>query len=140
MQIRDLVTLRLPPWLLGQTYLSALTMTLTGQQNAFSSVNVDLDFLQITPLDGWRMLECAGYGIVQNDRLLDDGINEVAYIDNGVGIGKAGYLIGYGTPIALYPNKDQKLYLLMHSWQYNTAEIDRTVSVKLYYRPRRRGI
>jgi hypothetical protein len=140
MLIRDLLTLRLPPWLIGQTDLSELTMTLTGQQTTGSSVNVYLDFLQITPLDGWRMMECIGYGILQNSRLVDDGIHDVAYVDTGSGSDKAGYLVSYGNPITLYPAKDQKLYFLMHSNVMNTAEIARTATVKLYYRPRRRGL
>jgi hypothetical protein len=140
LQIRDLFTLRLPPWLLGQTNLKTLTMLMTGQQNTGSPINVDLDFIQITPLDGWRMLECAGYGVVQNSRMIDDGFNEVAYIDNGAGDDKAGLLIGYGNPIHLYPGKKQRLYFLMHTWEYNRAEIAQTATVKLYYRQRRRTL
>jgi hypothetical protein len=139
-QIRDLLTLRLPPWLLGQTNLQELTMILTGQQSTGSPVDVNLDFLQITPLDGWRMLECSGYGAVQNERFVDDGVNEVSYMDDGAGDNKAGILVGYGSPIALYPNKLQRLYFLMHSNSTNIAEIARTASVKLFYRPRRRTI
>lgn len=138
--IRDLFTLRLPPWLLMQTNLSELTMILTGQQITGSPVNVNLDFLQLTPLDGWRMLECAGYGILQNERLVDDGFTENKYIDDGAGDKKAGIIVGYGKPIELYPGKDQKLYFLMHSGSTNTAEIARTISVKLFYRPRRRTL
>jgi hypothetical protein len=140
LQIRDLFTLRLPPWLLGQTNLEGLTMILTGQQNTGSPINVNLDFLQITPLDGWRMLECAGYGIAQNERIIDDGINGSFYIDNGSGDNKAGILVGYGNPITLYPGKKQRLYFLLHSNIANTAEILRTVTVKLYYKPRRRTL
>lgn len=139
-QIRDLFTLRLPPWLLGQTNLKTLTMLMTGQQTTGSPVNVDLDFIQITPLDGWRMLECAGYGVVQNSRMVDDGFNEVAYIDNGAGDDKAGILVGYGNPITLYPGKKQRLYFLMHTWEGDKAEIARTATVKLYYRPRRKTL
>jgi len=138
--VRDLFTLRLPPWLLGQTNLTALTMIMTGQQNTGSPISVNLDFEQITPLDGYRMLECAGYGVVQNGRMIDDGLNEVAYIDNGAGDDKAGILIGYGNPIALYPGKKQRLYFLMHSSTSQLAEIARTISVKLFYHPRRRTL
>jgi len=135
--IRDLFTLRLPPWLLGLTDLNALTMVMTGQQSSGSSVNVNIDFLQVTPLDTWRMLECTGYGVSQNERLIDDGLNEVAYIDNGSGDNKLGIIVGYGNPIALYPGKKQRLYFLMHSNIANAAEILRTISVKIYYHPRR---
>ena len=138
--VRDLFTLRLPPWLLQQTNLTALTMIMTGQQNTGSPISINLDFQQITPLDGYRMLECAGYGVVQNGRMIDDGLNEVAYIDNGAGDDKAGILIGYGNPIALYPGKKQRLYFLMHSSTSQLAEIARTISVKLFYHPRRRTL
>ena len=86
------------------------------------------------------MLECSGYGVLQNSRMIDDGINRITYIDSGAGSDKAGYLVGYGSPIALYPGKNQKLYFLMHSVYGDTAEIDRTASIKLFYRPRRRTI
>lgn len=140
LQIRDLFTLRLPPWLLGQTNLDELTMIMTGQQNTGYPVNVDIDFLQITPLDGYRMLECAGYGVTLNNRMIDDGFNGVAYIDDGSGGNRAGYLVGYGEQIKLYPGKAQRLYFLMHSASGNIAEIDRTIVVKLYHRPRRKTL
>lgn len=136
-QIRDLFTLMLPPWLPGQTNLKELKMVLMGTQNTGSPVDVDIDFLQLTPLDGWRMLECAGYGIAQNERLVDDGVNGNSYIDNGADDNKAGILVGYGNPIALYPGKNQRIYFLMHSNMADTAEILRTISVKLFYHPRR---
>ena len=140
-QIRDLFTIRLPPWLLGSNNLKELTMVMTGQQITGAPVNVDLDFLQITPLDGWRQLECAGYGVFQNERMIDDGVNEVAYIDNGAGDNKAGILVGYGNPIALYPGKKQRLYFLMHHADLTEpAEIARTASIKLFYHPRRKTL
>src|SRR4030042_3029091 len=139
LSIRDMATFRLPPWLLGQSDLSALSMVLTGQ--IFSGTQlVNLDFLQITPLDDWRMLECAGYGVVENSRMIDDAMNETKYIDDGSGDNKAGILVGYGNPIHLYPGKDQRLYFLMHSHTANIAEILRTISVKLFYRPRRKTL
>jgi hypothetical protein len=140
LQIRDMFTLRLPPWLPGQTNLSALSMVLVGQQSTGSPINVDLDFLQVTPLDGWRMLECAGYGISYTERLIDDGVNGYIYVDNGAGDNKIGDFAGYGNPIALYPGKKQRLYFLMHTTSMDVAEILRTISVKLYYHPRRRTL
>ena len=140
LQIRDMFTFRLPPWLIGQSNLASLDLIMTGYQNTGSSINLNLDFLQITPLDGWRLLECSGYGVLQNSRMIDDGVNGICYIDSGVGSDKAGYLVPYGNSLELYPNKKQKLYFLMHSVYGNQAEIDRTISVKLFYRPRRRTI
>ncbi len=140
LQIRDMFTLRLPPWLLGQSSLASLDLVMSGFQNTGSSINLNLDFIQVTPLDGWRLLECSGYGVLQNSRMVDDGVNDVCYIDTGAGSDKAGYLVPYGSPIELYPGKKQKLYFLLHSNIGNQAEILRTASVKLFYRPRRRTI
>jgi len=140
LQIRDLFTLRLPPWLLGQTNLGWLNMILAGQQSTGAPIDVKLDFLQLTPLDGWRQLECVGYGAVQNERIVDDGVNGSCYTDNGAGDNKSGRLIGYGNPIELYPGKKQRLYFLMHSDNSYNAEIARTISVKLFYHPRRRTL
>jgi hypothetical protein len=86
------------------------------------------------------MLECAGYGILQNQRLIDDGVSGDAYIDDGAGNDKLGIIVKYGNPIGLYPGKKQRLYFLMHSSITDTAEIARTISAKLYYHPRRQTL
>jgi hypothetical protein len=139
-EIRDLFTLRLPPWLLMQTSLAGLSMLITGQHISGSSTNVNLDFLQVTSLDGYRALQFAGYGAAQNERIMDDGFLGNVYVDNGSGSNKAGIILGYGNQINLYPGKKQRLYFLMHSDVANTGEIDRTITVKLYYRPRRKSL
>jgi hypothetical protein len=138
--IRDLATLRLPPWLPQQTGLAEVQMTLQARHETGSSYTAGLDFLEVAPVDGWRYLTCEGYGIAQNQRILDDGINQDVYIDDGAATNKLGFIVPYGSPIMLYPNKLQRLYFLMHSHLANTAEIARTLGVKLYYRPRRQNI
>jgi hypothetical protein len=138
-QIRDLFTMRLPPWLIGQTELMNLTFIITGQQSTGSPIDVNLDFIQITPLDGWRMLECIGYGVAQNERMVDDGFTRTKWVDDGVDA-KAGIVLGYGNQIELYPGKTQRIYFLMEAAAANTAEIDRTVTIKLFYRPRRQTL
>ncbi len=138
--IRDLFTLRLPPWLPSQTGLNAIDMTLMARQDTGISLDAGIDFLQATPVDGWRYIQHIGYGTEQNRRIMDDGINGDLYTDDGAGTGKLGILVGYGQPIMVYPNKLQRLYFLMHSHLGNQAEIARTLSVKLYYRPRRRNL
>ena len=139
-QIRDLFTLRLPPWLPEQTGLLAIQMSITGQQSTGSPINVDLDFLEVCPVDGWRQITPVGYGVAQNQRVIDDGIGGALYVDDGSGTGKIGILTGYGAPVMLQPGKLQRLYFLMHSASINTAEIARTISVKLFYRPRRQSL
>jgi hypothetical protein len=133
---RDLFTIQLPPWLRNQSALRALDLVLCGYQNIWSTMTVDMDVIQLLPADGWRHIQPVGYGVAQNERVIDDGINGAIYIDNGAGADKIGILIGHHQPIMLEPGKDQKLYFVMHSNQLDTAELDRSISLKLYYRPR----
>jgi hypothetical protein len=37
----------------------------------------------------------------------------------------------------IWPGRDQRLYFLTHSTTMNYASIDRTLSVRVFYRPRR---
>jgi len=143
--IRDLATMKMPPWLPYETGLSGVSLALVGSQDAGPFVagldlTAGLDFLQVTPVDGWRYLTCAGYGVAQNGRIIDDGINSVVYADDGSGDDKLGILVPYAAPIVLKPAAAQRLYFLAHSNLANTAEILRTMSVKLFYRPRRMNV
>jgi hypothetical protein len=138
--IRDLATLRIPPWLPNQTGLNAVELQLMARHETGSTYTAGLDFLQVTPVAGWRYLTCAGYGIEQNQRIMDDGINSDVYVDNGAGANKLGFVIPHGSPVMLKPGTLQRLYFLMHSHLGNTAEIARTMSVKLFYRPRRQNL
>jgi hypothetical protein len=134
--IRDMWTFKLPPWLMGLSSLGGFDMVLSGYQETGTHQSWNLDFIQLTPVDGWRHLQYIGFGTPQNNRLVDDGIDGYLYDDNGSGGDKRGVYVGYGNPIMLYPGKNQRLYFLQHSLTGNQAEIDRVVSVKLYYRPR----
>ena len=135
--IRDLFSLRLPPWLPGSTSLDDITLTLTGYQNTGSALTIGLDFLQLTPADGWRYLTAITYGVANGSRLVDDAITGELYVDNASGADKIGSFIGSGDAIHLKPGKLQRLYFLMHSSSANAAEIDRTMAVKVFFRPRR---
>ncbi len=138
--IRDLFTARIPPWLIGQSGLDEVDLVLTGQQSAGYTMSLGLDFMQITPADGFRHVMFNGYGAPQNYRIVDDGINELLYVDAGDGSAKAGVLVGYQAPIRLHPGIDQRLYFLMHSNAANQAEIARRISVKLFHSPRRSSL
>lgn len=137
-QIRDMFTVRIPPWLAGYSNLSALDLVLSGYQETGSSVNIDLDYLALMPLDGWRYVYPNGYGVLYPYRVVDDAINGELYRDNGSGSSKVGLMTGFGNQIHLAPGKNQYLYFLMHSNIMNTGEVDRSAKIKLFYRPRRR--
>ena len=96
---------------------------------------MNIDFIQLTPADGYRELKTASYDVPYEYRIIDDGIGEYLYVDDGAGADKAGIMTGYGAPIQVWPGRNQRLYFLM-----NPDEIARTLSVKVFYRPRRRSL
>jgi hypothetical protein len=140
MIIQPLFTVRLPPWLPGQSGLDGLTLELWAIETIEAHGNLYVDFFQLTPTDGYREIRRATYNVPYETRVIDDGIQDLLYIDDGAGAAKAGILSGYGAAIKLWPGRDQRLYFLMSGSIAATAELDRTLSAKLYHRPRRRTI
>ena len=136
--IRDLGVLRLPPKLAGYGSLISLNFVLEAAYDSGSDKYFSVDFLQLLPADGWRVLEAVAYTFPINYRLIDDAINDVIYLDNGSGLSKLGSWVGSGKPLLLEPGKDQRLYFLIHNDNVSAlAPIDGKMSVKLFYRPRR---
>ena len=136
-RIRDFGVFRLPPWLEGMTDLSGLDLVMRIKvMDQPRTLNVD--YLQLTPLDGWRSYEPLE-SLDVGHRYIDDGINERLYMDDGSS-NRKGNVIGNGRPIMVKPETDQRLYFLQHGGSLGTAAIDRSLSIKLYYRPRRRTL
>ena len=134
--IQDLGLAQLPPYLVGAGDLYPLTLQLRGRHGSSGDHTFDLDFLQLCPVDGWRRLEPKGYGFAYTVRLVDDMIADHLYTDGWTPAGKTGHYLAYGAPILLEPGRVQRLYFL-HSTDTGTAPIDRTLSLKAFYRPRR---
>jgi len=132
--LQELVSMRLPPYLVGAGDLYPLDLVLSAKSSV--SHSFELDFLQLTPLDGWRKLTHKGYGLGYEARIVDDAIDGYLYTDGWTPAGKTGHYVGYGEPILLQPGKLQRLYFL-HMPQAGSFVIYRTLSVKIYYRPRR---
>ncbi len=134
--VSDLVTFRLPPWLPALSALDGVDLIITAQSTS-GSHPLRVDWLQLMPTDGWRQLSYIGYGLANGRRIVDDGVRGYLYEDDAAGAGLIGNMVGYGSPIKLYPGKDQRLYFMLHAIAATTSEITRTISVKLFYRPRR---
>ncbi len=131
--IIDLGTVRLPPYLVGTGTIYPLELYVLYEKAAGGTVS--LDFLQLTPLDGWRSLESRGYGASYNVRVVDDGLDDLVYSDGWSPAGKFGNYVGYGNRIMLWPGKDQRLYFLSNKLSA-ISDIAQTWSVRVYYRPR----
>jgi len=134
--IRDLITFNLPPWLRGETNQMALDFVIQCQQESGSGYVLNCDTMYLIPADGWRYIQTNHY-VDTGERLVDDGISDTVYVDDGAGDDKHSACVGYGNAIMLEPGTDQRLYFLMHSTSAFTAEVDRYLTVKVYYRPRR---
>lgn len=136
-KIQEIAELQIPPWLLSIGDLAPVDLTLYAKKTGGGSVSID--YLQITPVDGYRVLMPRGYGAAYQVRVVDDGINEQIWTDGWSGGGKTGHYTAVGQKLKLIPGKLQRFYFLQISdTGYNT--IDRLLNIKAYYRPRRRGL
>jgi len=133
--LQDLGVLQIPPWLPGDASSGAVDLMFYGHAPG-SPNNLYVDYVQLTPLDRYRVLTPRSYGLPYGLRLMDDGMAGTVYTDNGAGAGKAGHYVGTGNLISLWPGKDQRLYFLTSN-DTGGCEILRTAVVRIYYRPRR---
>ncbi len=133
--LQEIGSLRIPPWLPGQTGFQPLALVIYARKTGGSSLK--LDYIQLTPLDAYRVYIPAGYGIAQNYRLVDDGVLGNVYVDDGSGASKLGYYTANGDPIQLWPGRDNKLTVLAYDDAANNSPIARTWTIAVSYRPRR---
>jgi len=135
--IQEIGELQIPPWLLSSGDLSAVDLSLYARKTGGGSLNID--FLQISPVDAFRVLVPRGYGAAYTIRVVDDGIDDQIWTDGWADGGKTGHYTSIGNRIKLFPGTVQRIYFLMNSTSGGMV-IDRTLSVKAFYRPRRLGI
>lgn len=135
-RLQELGALQLPPYLVGSSSTTLYPLTLSLYAKAKTGGQIDLDFLQFSGLDSFRLLQPRGYGLAYGARLVDDGIANLTYTDGWSQPGRTGHYIGVGSPIMLWPGRDQRLYFLADT-DTGSSEINRTSSVQLFYRPRR---
>ncbi len=131
-RIQDIGTIQLPPWLVGAGDLAPVDLTIYRRKTGGGSLS--LDYLQITPIDGYRVLRPKGYGTAYQIRVVDDGINETLYTDGWTPSGKTGHYVGTGERLRLAAGKTQRIYFLM-SGDTGDISINRQLTVKAYYTP-----
>lgn len=128
----DFGVVQLPPYLTGETDLYVLTFELRGR--CVGGGTFRLDYLQFTPLDGYRELVPRGYGAAYTTTIVDNGTTNSLYVQWGAS-GKTGHYVAHGSPVMLWPARAQRLYFLCTNSSGGT-DIMRTHSVRVYYRPR----
>lgn len=137
-ELHVLDTLRLPPYLMGQSALKGIDLTLYALRDQSGTHTLPLDFLQLSAISGmggWKRFKSVDNGVAFQEYFTHDATEEINYrTDTSSKI--IAEFTEYGGDILLEPNSDQKLYFL--TCDYNgVAEIVQTWSVKAWYRPRR---
>ncbi|MDD5059307.1 MAG: hypothetical protein PHQ60_15730 [Sideroxydans sp.] len=132
--IVPLLAMRVPPWRPPSGDVAACTLQLRLYRNDGGDDDLDLDFFHLFATDSYAMLRFVGAALDEGDTLVFDSIEDNVYVSGAAGA--TGSFVRYGTLIMLEPAADQRLYFAQASW-IGYAEIDRTMTVKAYYRPRR---
>lgn len=131
--IQDIGAVRLPLHKIGDLTNPMIVLCVYGY-NTGGSGTLDLDFLQTTPTDSYRMYKpISSASIANNGKLIDDGIQEIVY-NNNIGIIQHD-IVPYGEPIRLWPGRTNRFYFLVT--ESAAAPIDHLSQVYMSYRPRR---
>jgi hypothetical protein len=131
---RAIDTIQLPPYLLEGSTSTDLTIELWGVRTSAGDKTINLDCLMLLPLDGYRKLRSSS-GVAQNSVLIDDGILGLYY--QTVSSEYVKDVTAEGEPIMLWPAIDNRVYFAQHSETADTADRDRLITVKIFYRERR---
>ena len=132
--IREIDTIQLPPYPLEGGTPTGLTLELWGESTSGGAETINLDCLIMLPVDGYHKLVSTD-GIAQNSILKDDGILGIQY--QSVSSEQVRDIATSGDGILVWPGEDNRIYIVLHSVTANTADHNRSASVRVYYRPRR---
>lgn len=107
-------------------------MTLALSVRATGSAQVDIDFIQLTPLDSYRWVVQRGLSIVNNGMITDDNIEGLTHAG-----GSPIYSPKTG-PLMVYPSKTQRIVILQDIG--SSSNITQTLTVRAYIRERRLSV
>ena len=130
-ELIDLGMVPLPP----AGYDSAAGAHMLGLycRSVSGSATLNLDFIQLTPVESYRHLVMRGNDVANGDAIEDDGPEGRAYHDLA---GAHHYIMSpRGASLTVFPNLIQRIYVL-HDEGFS-ANIDNSFLVRAYYRPRR---
>jgi hypothetical protein len=128
--IQELCTMELPPGLANLGTLRGLSLVWRGS----GSGTLDVDFLQLTPLDSYRQWVSAGAGVAYEYYVTDNGPAGVMYGGDTSG-NKIPNWYAVGGPILLWPGLAQRLYVLCYPadiflrWTMNVSIYPRRLTV-----------
>jgi hypothetical protein len=140
--VQEITAIKLPPTFNNVSANAPLKLVLEAKDSDAGAKAIKIDFIQLTPLDGWRRYfpidRTSTGGIPTNESLIDDMIEGTCLLQTAAAQNLASY-IGYGRPIMVWPGEVQRLYFLWRDF-LGDALPARTAIVQLTYRPRRMTI
>jgi hypothetical protein len=131
---REIDSVQLPPFLLEGNTPTDLTFELWGVSTSGGNITLNVDCLVLLPVNQYRKLESSS-GVAQNSILIHDSILGIDY--QTVSSEHVQDITVEGSPILIWPNVDNRIYFLQHSETTDTADVDRDMDVRIYYRLRR---
>ncbi len=137
-RLQELAPVLLPPWSPAGSAPAGLTLALIGRRVAGGSSTLDLDFLGLLPLRGWRRYWSLS-GLPFGARLVDDPIEQrcvTVHPQNGE---LAGH-IAQGPGLEVHPGQAQRFAILFATGSPAGMDVAAQMRLKITYRPRRRTV
>jgi hypothetical protein len=136
----DLPALCLPPpplvGPLGQAAPGGLDLLLTARKSVPAACSLEVDAIQLLPLNGWRRL-LAARSLAYGQWLVDDGLEGAVYGLQPLYERIPGYT-ALGEPLLLHPGRLQRFYFL--NFHGSQSLVDLNLTVQLTARVRRRWL
>ena len=124
----DLGEFALPP---GGYNVANAAAALAITVRSASSGGGTLDFVMLMPTDSYRRLRQNAYSIPNGDAIEDDGIEGGAYWLSGSS--RYPTVRASGAPLAVFPERDQRIYIMAdENAGWNAG---RAITVRAWYRP-----
>jgi len=137
-RLQELPPVLLPPWVPVLDPPAALTLALIARRAGGGSTTLDVDFIALLPLQGWRRYASLA-GLPYGARLIDDPLTGrcvVLHPQDGELAGHA----AHGPGLELQPGQAQRFWSLFSTGSPAGMDIAAQVRLKVSYRPRRRTV
>lgn len=139
--IQDLGVIRIPPaWSNPAINFGAITFNLYGTRLSDGDKLIQYDYIMLAPVDGYRIYSIppVGSGLALNEKLVDSADNPAPYID-AAGVFSRPW-VAMGEHLMLHPGQSHRIMMLHESANGTDANPARNISLKAFYRPRRKSL
>jgi len=137
-RLQELPPVLLPPWVPVLDPPAALTLALIARRAGGGSTALDVDFVALMPLQGWRRYASLA-GLPYGARLIDDPITGRCVVLHPQSGELAGHVV-YGPGLEVQPGQAQRFWSLFSTGSPAGMDIAAQVRLKVTYRPRRRTV